>query len=67
MKRARLVTGGPGLPPGPESGAHASPAVFAEAARRLRTGPVTVNGAAISFNGSFGGHQTGVELKTVTV
>ena len=134
MEGARLVTGGPGIPPGLESGNYVTPTVFADVdnsmriaqeeifgpvlvvvayddeddavriandseyglsagvwsadedhalavARRLRTGTVTVNGAAISFDGPFGGYKAGgigreygaaglaqyVELKTVTV
>ncbi|MER6461929.1 aldehyde dehydrogenase [Streptomyces sp. NPDC001228] len=107
---ARLVTGGPGIPPGLERGNYVTPTVFAdvdnsmriareeifgpvlvvipyddedeavriandseyglsggvwsaddahalEVARRLRTGTVTVNGAAISFDGPFGGYK----------
>ncbi|MFQ3555655.1 aldehyde dehydrogenase [Streptomyces gramineus] len=107
---ARLVTGGPGIPPGLEQGNYVTPTVFAdvdnsmriareeifgpvlvvipyddedeavriaddseyglsggvwsaddahalEIARRLRTGTVTVNGAAISFDGPFGGYK----------
>ncbi|MEU9385092.1 aldehyde dehydrogenase [Streptomyces sp. NPDC048279] len=107
---ARLVTGGPGVPPGLENGNYVTPTVFAdvdnsmriareeifgpvlvvipyddeddavriandseyglsggvwsadeahalETARRLRTGTVTVNGAAISFDGPFGGYK----------
>ncbi|MFJ9347598.1 aldehyde dehydrogenase [Streptomyces sp. NPDC101237] len=107
---ARLVTGGPGVPPGLEQGNYVTPTVFAdvdnsmriaqeeifgpvlvvipyddedeavriandseyglsggvwsadethalEVARRLRTGTVTVNGAAISFDGPFGGYK----------
>ncbi|MFJ3799324.1 aldehyde dehydrogenase [Streptomyces sp. NPDC090088] len=134
MEGARLVTGGPGIPPGLEGGNYVTPTVFAdvdnsmriaqeeifgpvlvvigyddeddavriandseyglsagvwsadedhalEVARRLRTGTVTVNGAAISFDGPFGGYKASgigreygaaglaqyVELKTVTV
>ncbi|MFI6253467.1 aldehyde dehydrogenase [Streptomyces sp. NPDC051016] len=134
MEGARLVTGGPGIPPGLESGNYVTPTVFADVdnsmriaqeeifgpvlviigyddeddavriandseyglsagvwsadedhalavARRLRTGTVTVNGAAISFDGPFGGYKASgigreygaaglaqyVELKTVTV
>lgn len=107
---ARLVTGGPGVPPGLERGNYVTPTVFADVdnsmriareeifgpvlvvipyddedeavriandseyglsggvwsaddahalavARRLRTGTVTVNGAAISFDGPFGGYK----------
>lgn len=134
MEGARLVTGGPGIPPGLENGNYVTPTVFAdvdnsmriaqeeifgpvlvviayddeddavriandseyglsggvwsadaahalEIARRLRTGTVTVNGAAIAFDGPFGGHKASgigreygavglsqyIEYKTVTV
>ncbi|MEU9151297.1 aldehyde dehydrogenase [Streptomyces sp. NPDC048417] len=110
LEGARLVTGGPGIPPGLENGNYVTPTVFADVdnsmriaqeeifgpvlvvipyddeddavriandseyglsggvwstdeahalavARRLRTGTVTVNGAAISFDGPFGGYK----------
>lgn len=66
---ARLVTGGPEVPPGLDavriandsgyglSGGvwSADPAHALEVARRVRTGTLTVNGVPIGFDGPFGG------------